>query len=45
MQEIITMINAVGFPIVAFLLMFWQSNSTINKNSKALNELLVFLRK
>jgi hypothetical protein len=44
-MDIISMISTVGFPIVAFLLMFWQSSSTIQQNTKALNELLIFLRK
>jgi hypothetical protein len=44
-MEIVQMISTVGFPIVAFLLMFWQSSKTIDQNTKALQELLVYLKK
>jgi hypothetical protein len=39
METYITAINAVGFPIVAFLLMFYQSTKTIKENTKVLREL------
>ena len=42
---LVEMINAVGFPIVAFLLMFYQSNKTINKNTSAINELVLHLKR
>lgn len=45
MNEILTAINAVGFPIVAFLLMFYQSTKTIRENTKAINELIIHLKK
>ena len=45
MQEILTAISTVGFPIVAFLLMFWQSTRTIKENTKALTELCAYLKK
>ena len=38
------MISTVGFPIVAFLLMFWQSTKTIKENTKAINELIVYMK-
>jgi len=37
MDQIIHSINAVGFPIVAFLLIFWQGNTIIRANTKAIN--------
>jgi len=39
MDQIIHSINAVGFPIVAFLLIFWQGNTIIRANTKAINNL------
>ena len=33
MDQIIHSINAVGFPIVAFLLIFWQGNTIIRANT------------
>jgi len=38
-------ISTVGFPIVAFLLMFYQSNTTIKANTTALKELTLILKK
>lgn len=37
--EIISLISNVGFPIVAFLLMYYQSTKTIKQNSEALVKL------
>lgn len=41
--EVITqLVNGVGFPVAAFLLMFYQNlklNETIDKNTQALNDL------
>jgi hypothetical protein len=42
--DIIQMISTVGFPIVAFLLIYWQSNTTINKNTCAIQEMILYLR-
>ena len=44
-MDIMQAISTVGFPIVAFLLMFWQSTKTINKNTQVINELILTLRK
>jgi hypothetical protein len=44
-MDIMQMISTVGFPIVAFLLLFWQSTCTIAKNTQALNELLIYIKK
>ena len=39
MEEYITLINTVGFPIFAFVLMWKLSNETIKDNSNAIMEL------
>lgn len=39
MEEISTIIQQVGFPIAAFLLMWWQSNTTIKENTAAIVKL------
>jgi len=36
---LITIIKDVGFPIAAFLLMFWLVNSTMKKQTEALEKL------
>ncbi|KKL85143.1 hypothetical protein LCGC14_1957680 [marine sediment metagenome] len=38
-------ISTVGFPIVAFLLVFWQSNTVIKSNTAALKELTLMLKR
>ena len=38
--EVITAINTVGFPIVAFLLMFYLSSKTIKENTAVMRELV-----
>jgi len=42
---ILNAISTVGFPIVAFLLMFYQSTKTIKENTKVINELIIQLRR
>lgn len=37
-------ISTVGFPIVAFLLVFWQSNTVIKANTAALKELAIVIK-
>jgi hypothetical protein len=44
-MDILQAISTVGFPIVAFLLIFWQSSCTIKANTNALSELLIYLKK
>lgn len=44
-EIIIDVITTVGFPIAAFLLLFWQSTTTIKENTHALNELLIYLKR
>lgn len=34
-------ISTVGFPIAAFLLVFWSNIKVISKNTEALNELKI----
>jgi hypothetical protein len=34
-----TLISTVGFPIAAFLLMFYQSNTQLKENTGAINAL------
>lgn len=38
-NEIVQLINAVGFPIVAFIMMYWMCNTTIKENSQSTSEL------
>ena len=45
MNEITQMISTIGFPIVAFLLLFWQSTTTIKANTQAIKELTIKLKK
>lgn len=44
MQETISFINSVGFPIVAFLLMFWLNVKVITKNTEAISNLTNYLK-
>lgn len=39
MDTFVQLINNVGFPICAFLLMYKQSNTTIKENTKAITDL------
>lgn len=41
MTEITNLISAVGFPIVAFLLMYQMCNTTIQKVTDSINELKI----
>lgn len=45
MMDIIQAISSVGFPIVAFLLMFWQSITTIKSNTNAIKKLTMVIKK
>ena len=38
-ETIVTAINVVGFPIVAFFAMFYMANVTIKSNTEALMEI------
>ena len=44
-MEITELISNVGFPIAAFLLMFWQNTKVIKKNTEAINNLCLSLKK
>lgn len=44
MDEIITAISSVGFPIVAYLLLQFKLGKSIDKNTEATNELIFFLK-
>lgn len=44
MNEVVEMIQVVGFPIVAFLMMYVMANKTIQKNTQAISELVIELR-
>lgn len=43
MDEILTAISTVGFPIVAFIMMYWFAKTTLEKNTEAINKLTVML--
>lgn len=38
-SEVLQLINSVGFPIVAFLLMYHLTKTTIKENTQALQDL------
>jgi len=44
MSEILEAVKTVGFPIVAFLLMFYQQTTTIKANTEAIKNLTISLR-
>ena len=44
-EGILSSIADVGFPIVAFLLMWYQSTKTIKENTKVLRELVLELQR
>jgi len=44
-MDIMRMIGDVGFPIVAFLLMWYQSTRTIKENTAILRELVVEIKR
>jgi len=41
----VTLINSVGFPIAAFLLMFWQNTTIIKANTSAMEGLKESIQK
>ena len=45
MDDFVTLISNVGFPIAAFCAMFYMCNTTIKENTKALNEIDKTIRK
>lgn len=44
MTEFVQIIKDVGFPIAAFLLMWYQSNTTIKECTQAINNLTLHLQ-
>ncbi len=44
MTEVVQIIKDVGFPIAAFLLMWYQSNTTIKECTQAINNLTLHLQ-
>ena len=40
----VTAVSTVGFPIVAFLLIYYQSTTTIKANTVAIKELTIMLK-
>ena len=44
-EPIMTAIANYGFPIVAFLLIYYQSNTTIKANTHAITELTIMIQK
>lgn len=44
MDEYITFINTIGFPIFAFVLMWRLANETIKDNTNAIMELREFIK-
>lgn len=42
--ELESFVNAVGFPIAAFLLMFYSNHVTMKENTKALSDLKSAIR-
>ena len=40
MTEFVELVSNVGFPIAAFLLMWYQCNTTVAKNTEAMNMLV-----
>lgn len=45
MTEFVQIIKDVGFPIAAFLLMWYQSNITIKESTQAINNLTLHLQR
>ena len=41
MEHVLNAISTVGFPIVAFILMWYQSTKTIKQNTEILKELTI----
>ena len=44
MQDLVQIIQNVGFPIAAFCLMWYQSNTTIKECTQAINNLTLHLQ-
>ena len=44
MDEIITLISNVGFPIAAFCAMYYMCNTTIKENTKAISDCTTIIK-
>lgn len=44
MDEIVTLISSVGFPIAAFVMMYYMCNTTLKENTKAVTECTELIR-
>lgn len=44
MDEISSLVSNVGFPIAAFVMMFYMCNTTIKENTKAVTECAGLIR-
>ncbi len=44
MIDWILLVSNVGFPIAAFLLMYYMATKTINENTKAIREMIAILK-
>lgn len=44
-ELILTGISTVGFPIAAFIMMFWFATKTVSENTKAIHDLKLALLK
>lgn len=38
MDDIIQLVSNVGFPIAAFVMMYWMCNTTIKENTKVVSD-------
>lgn len=43
-DTILTAIGSLGFPIAAFLLLFWQQQTTLKELTNAINSLKEFIK-
>jgi len=44
MMDLITAVSSVGFPIVAFIMIFYMMQTTLKSNTKAIRELTNYIR-
>ena len=44
LNTLVGLISNVGFPIVAFILMYRQANTSIKDNTKAITELTTYIK-
>lgn len=45
MDDFVQLISNVGFPIAAFVMMYYMCNTTIKENTKALTEINMTIQK